>query len=272
MHTKFLLFHYHKNALYFKSITAFRCSKAYSIVEVLIAMAVLLILVGLAMVAMHGILDRRDAIVCLVHIRELGSMVTLYTQDNRDYFPSWIRGGVAYQPGSEHWRDYQYQMFGTMEHENWLTYAGLQSSSQILYCSANYWRPDMYQNIAAPDYVLSSSMYISPTYLNPHQAATHAPPHLAGKVQRISMTSFPSAKVGMFEMFVWHGWRGDRDHGEVGTLEYWQSSMPGSVWFLDGHVRQVNEYDGVRPVNRSPVWPLTTFGTTPWGMQGRDIQ
>jgi len=249
-----------------------RWARGMTIIEVMAVVAVLAILAGLILTGLRGSLDRRDAIVCLSNIRSLGTMVTLYATDHRDSFPSWADRGVDYESTPERWGWYTYQTYGTMEDPRWLEYAGFSTTTEVMYCPANSQHPFWYAQVAAPDYAISMAAYAVPEHFNPDLPASAWLNRLGGRVQRMSMTRFPASKAGMFEADVWHGWRGTHAPGEdLSGLEYWSSAMPGSVWFVDGHALQMFERDAVRPVRRYPVWPYMTFGSTPWGMQGRDI-
>lgn len=247
--------------------------RGMTVLEVAVVVSVVAVLAGILLVSLRGVLDRKASFACMSHARQLGSHISAYAMDGRDFFPTWVQRKVNYQASAELWQWYTNQDIRVMQDRRWLEYSGLDSTSDILYCASNTWHPDMYSDDAAPDFILSSSMFMDSGYLNPDLATSQAPARMAARVQRLSMTRFPSSKAGMYEMFVWHGWDGDHSAGsEVGSLEYWQSASPGSVWFLDGHVRQMYEKDATRAVNRRPVWPYMTFGTTPWGIQGRDIE
>lgn len=180
---------------------------------------------------------------------------------------------MNYEASPDRWNEFTRQCSFTMHGERWLEYTGFQTTTQTMYCPANSQHPVWYERVAWPDYWLTTSAYMAPEHLDPDLPNPAWLNKLGGRVQRMSMTRFPSSKAGMFEIFVWHGWRGVHEPGnEVGSLQFYSSAMPGSVWFIDGHARQMYERDAVRPVVRHPIWPTGTFRTTPWGMQGRDIQ
>ncbi|MCC5822193.1 MAG: type II secretion system GspH family protein [Phycisphaerales bacterium] len=250
-----------------------RTRRGTTLIEVLVAIGVIAMLGGIMLTGLRGALDRRDSIACLSHIRTLGTLVAVYAVDNRDSFPSWADPRVNYESSPEHWPWFTLQGHRTMEDARWLDYTGFTTTTETLYCPANSQHPFWYEELAVPDYIISHSAYAAPEHFAPEVPPEVWLNRLGGRVQRMSMTRFPSSKAGMYEVFVWHGWRGVYGPGEdLGTQEYWQSAQPGSVWFIDGHARQMHQRDAIRPVRRYPVWPYATFGTTPWGMQGRDIQ
>ncbi len=243
-----------------------------TLIEVLVSIAILAILAGLMLGGLRSARERAQMTICMSHIRSMGNMVQNYASDNRDLFPSWISSGINYNAEPEHWRSYAYQIFGTFESVRWREYADISTNTEMMYCPANQWYPEWFEDVAAPDYVISASAFISPTYLSPDIEFSNYSQSLGGQVQRLSSARYPSAKAGLFELSVWHGWRSSFEPDQpVGDLAYWQSRLPGSVWFIDGHVDQIYQREGTRPVNRYPIWSPMTFGTTANGILGRDI-
>jgi type II secretory pathway pseudopilin PulG len=244
-----------------------------TLVEVLVVFGVIAVLAGIVLTGLRGVLDRRDAVVCLTHIRSLGSVVAMYTGDQRDYFPSWIERGVDYESSPERWPEFAMQSYTTMYRPEWLEYTGFQSTTAVMYCPANSRYEVWNERAALPDYWLTAAAYMTPEHLNPDVPDPLWLNRLGGRVQRMSMTRFPSSKAGMYEMFVWHAWRGVYEPGvEMSGLEYHNSNTAASVWFIDGHARQMHVRDATPTVRRHPVWPSGTYNTTAWGMQGMDIR
>lgn len=244
-----------------------------TLIELLVVIAVISILAGMLLIGLRSARERGQMILCQTHIRSMGNMVQIYNSDNRDLYPSWIDPNTNYNSNPDLWNHYSYQVFSTFENAKWLEYTSLPANADIMYCPANQWHPEAYSELPAPDYVLSSSVFIQPRYLSSNLDFTTYSRSLGGQVQRASTTRFPSSKAGIFELFVWHGWRGFFELGlPVGDLAYWESRLPGSVWFIDGHVGQYYERQATRPMNRYPVWAPMTFGTTEGGLHGRDIE
>jgi len=243
-----------------------------TLVEVLVSIAIMTILAGLMLGGLRSAREHAQMTICMSHIRSMGNLVQVYASDNRDLFPSWIDPDINYNEKPDRWRSYAYQIFGTFESVRWREYANIPTNAEIMYCPANQWFPEWYENVAAPDYVISSSAYINPKYLSPDTEFADYSRSLGGQVQRLSSARYPSAKAGLYELFVWHGWRSSFEPNQpVGDLAYWESRLPGSVWFIDGHVGLHYEREGTRPVNRYPIWSPMTFGTTANGILGRDI-
>lgn len=250
-----------------------RVRDGWTIIEVLVTIAVISVLLSMSLFGLRGIRDKRDQIACLANIGGMGKILAAYGADNRDLFPSWAERGRDYAASDAGRRWWSYQPIGTLQSQRWLDYADFETTTEVMYCPANDWLPDMYEDQAAPDFVLSSAFYMTPSYLDPGlpRAAWHD--RLGAQVQKSSAVRHPASKAGLFETEVWHGWRGVfSDGADVGELEYWQSRLPGSVFFIDGHAAGIYERDGIRPVGRQPVWALLTFGMTPWGVWGRDIE
>ncbi len=140
-----------------------------------------------------------------------------------------------------------------------------------MYCPDNRKYPDSFQVIASPDYVLSESIFAESSYMDPELPESYWRSHLGNKVQTIDATTYPSSKVGLFELFVWHGWKGALCKDcDLGSLEYTNTDIPGSVWFIDGHTDQLHAQDAMKHVDRYPIWPSMTYGATEMGIKGRD--
>lgn len=60
---------------------------AFTLVELLVALAILALLAGLVVPAVSGALNRAKATECFTRMRQLGTAVLLYTQDNQGRFP-----------------------------------------------------------------------------------------------------------------------------------------------------------------------------------------
>jgi hypothetical protein len=121
------------------------------------------------------------------------------------------------------------------------------------------------------DYNLSASLYVYPDYFAPDQPPWSDPLDIGARVQTLGSVVFPDAKVLLFEFDVWHHYNGTGEVGtEVGTLEYFLSTGPGTVWFADGHATFFRAREATPPVRRNPWWGLGAFSNTPWGVRGRD--
>ncbi len=243
-----------------------------TVVEILVVIATMATLGAILLTSLRGVRDSATQLNCLTNIRNFGAFVAAYTHDHHDFFPSWIERGVDYEGNPDLWDEYASQTYTVLQSDRWLEYTGFDRTTPTMYCPANQWWPEMYSVHHAPDYLITASSHARPEYLDPGLPTSLGWTRLGGQVQRMTRTRYPSAKAALYELAVWHGWRGVWVEGtEAGSLQYWQSRMPGSVFFIDGHAESVYERDGTRPLFRYPIWPYHTFGTTPHGILGRDV-
>lgn len=243
-----------------------------TLLEVVVSIAVLALLLGILLPILMGARAKATELRCLTHLRSISGLVQLYAADNSDSAPSWIARGVSYEPTPELWRQYASQEWTTFEHENWLGYAGFDQSSETQHCPANSIRTDVGQPAADPDYRISSSFYIRPAYLEPTLPVSVWYRQLGAGAPKLHGVRFPSDKVSVFEQYVWHGWHGRWCEGcDIGDLSYYNTDRRGSILFVDGHGELRAAAEAVPPVNRYPIWPLSTYGTTPRGVLGQDF-
>lgn len=144
-----------------------RVRDGWTIIEVLVTIAVISVLLSVSLVGLRGIRDKRDQIACLANIGGMGKILAAYGADNRDLFPSWVERGRDYAASDAGRRWWAYQPIGTLQSQRWLDYADFETTTETMYCPANDWLPDKYEDQAAPDFVLSSAFYMTPSYLDP---------------------------------------------------------------------------------------------------------
>lgn len=246
--------------------------RGFTLLEVLVVIAIVATVLALALPALSEARKAAKSAECMSRLRELGSLVTMYTADSGGLFPSWLGDGPEYRNDAGRWEAYTFQVFSTLARQPWRDYTGLTRTSESLYCAANRWYPEEYIEGASPDFVLSASVFAEVAHFDPGLPERVWKSRLGGKVQRIEAAAFPSSKVGVLELFVWHGFAGPYcDDCDFGKLHYYQSDRPGSLWFMDGHVEQRFATDALPYVYRYPIWPYMPYGTTAWGIAGRDI-
>ena len=72
----------------------------FSLVELLVAIAIIAVLAALAIPAIAGAQERSHSVACLGQMRQIGSAVLLYAQDNQGRFPrSGHSAGPNHEPG-----------------------------------------------------------------------------------------------------------------------------------------------------------------------------
>lgn len=251
-----------------------RPRRGVTLIELLVVLGVIAVLAGILLPVLSRAALLRHELVCITRVRSMGTMIQSYGIDHKDSFPSFIPGGIDYNADRSRWSTFSNQANWYFTYPQWSEYTGFATTNETQYCPSNDWYPHEYTEIAAPDFWLTSSGYIRPDFLDPRLDPAVALRELGGRVQKHHATRFPSAKVGVFEIFVWHGWKGEHCEGcPVGDLEYHgHNQRRGSIFFLDGHADGRFEREAVRAVRRWPTWAPYTYMTTPNGLHGRDFE
>jgi prepilin-type N-terminal cleavage/methylation domain-containing protein len=252
-----------------------RYRRGLTILEVLVVIAVVAILMGLALPPIiHARRSARE-LRCVSNTREIGRLVAAYCAESRDVFPCYLPDGprqIILQGESPSTR-YARQVYSGLRKREWLEFCGLDRNSEIWCCPAN-------QRVRLGgvrgeliDYWTSASVFVHPKYLDPllpFQAWSWSP---GAKIQTQSSVLFPSVKAGLYEHTVWHGWRNYWGPGvSVMGLMHTNSDRPGSVGWLDGHASLFPASDALPWADRNPHWISVPLATTAWGIMGRDRQ
>lgn len=217
--------------------------------------------------------QRAAEVKCLSYTSELGRSVLVYAVDFRDSFPA-TRSDRAEDLVTQRARlGYSNQVFRVFTSDAWRDYSALPRTSPVYRCPAN--TPDRQQGWNFPvDRWLSASLFVRPEYLDPRFNPQLMGQQLGARVQNVSGVVFPDAKVGLFETEVWHSYKGYAAPGMQAStlLDYRGSQSPGAVWFIDGHATQMFPRYALPAVHRGSYWGLTIYGTTEWGVRGRDLR
>ncbi len=243
----------------------------FSLLELLVCLGVVAILLSLVLPALGKARLSATEIACRAHISSVGQHLSMYALDFRDTPIVIVPDSPEVTQDPSRWVEYSVQMADALQSKAWQEVTGLELPfSDVLYCPANQFPPES----RSIDYWLSESWYADVRYLDPSLPEPDWRNRLGARVQRISSVHFPSLKAGAREIFVWHGWGGSA-HSASGFIDYtdlalYTSPRPGAVWFVDGHVRLMHARDATPVVYRYPNWPYIPFGTTPWGVHGRD--
>lgn len=245
----------------------------FTLVETVISLGVIMILIALLLPSLGRVRLTATELSCTARIRELGNLVASYAAEYDDRFPSTLGDGPEITQNRDMWPHYSFQLYSTFPRDPWLQWSGLGPFSEILNCPDYQPWPDGPDRESDPDYVLTAPAFTEVKYWDPELPESVWKSRLGAKVQRHSAAVFPDRKVGLLEYRVWHGWSGTHCEG-CPTAGLWHDSSerPGSLWFLDGHVAQIHGSEALPYLNRYPIWGPSPFGSTEWGIAGRDIQ
>ncbi|MCK5566211.1 MAG: type II secretion system protein [Planctomycetes bacterium] len=67
--------------------------KAFTLIELLVVIAIIALLLSILMPALNAVKEQAKAVVCASHIKQWGIILSFYTTDNEDRFPSGEEGG-----------------------------------------------------------------------------------------------------------------------------------------------------------------------------------
>lgn len=246
-------------------------SHGMTLIEVLVALAVLAVLLMLALPVLSSSRAASLRTKCLGNVRQLGTMVVTYSLDFRGYFPTWVSDGPATASDPSKWIRYTHQGGRLFNRSKWVSYSDLDQSAPVYRCPAN----GEFRAIgrrAAFDYFGSDSMYADPLFLDPDLPRASWEGRFGGQAQQIDLALFPSAKVAFFEWFVWHSWRGSYVEGPVERrgLSVVETKGGATMWFLDGSASELSYVDALPAVDRSPYWYSYPIFLTANGVWGRD--
>ncbi len=242
---------------------------AFSLVELLVVLLVLVALLSLSVVGIRSARFRASDVTCQSHCRSIGAMVSVYALDFRSAYPVWIRVPPDGDPNNAWSSSYSLQAFRLLASARWLRYTGTVASDPVYRCPGNQ-RFRVGEKVPS-DYVGSSAMYAEIGFLNPLLPKSSWTPRLGAKPQAIDSVTFPSAKAGLFEELIWHSWGGVYAVGGVETgLTFFDSDRRANMWFFDGHVQGLSYSSALPGVRRDPNWWSAKVVLTENGVGGRD--
>ncbi|MBL8876737.1 MAG: type II secretion system protein [Phycisphaerae bacterium] len=244
--------------------------KAVTFVEVCVVLAILAIVLMLLMVSVRQVRDVARASTCQTHLRQLGGLLTLYTSAFRGYYPTFVADSEEVVKNPRWWAAYTAQSRRLFATEAWFRHSGIELQNPVYRCPANQFQTNI--SSAASDYLGVQVMHGDPTFFDSNLAKGAWQSRLAAEPQLIENVVFPSDKVGLWELSVWHGWRGKWIPGGIMRgLSFSDTRRASSMWFFDGHVEGLNAEEIQEGVDRRPVWESGKLYTTPDGVRGRDV-
>jgi prepilin-type N-terminal cleavage/methylation domain-containing protein len=86
-----------------------RRASAFTLVELLVVIGIIAVLIGILMPVLSKVRAQANRVACLSNIKQLGTAILTYCNDNDGYFPTcaWWDDGLAYRPYPEDWVHWQ---------------------------------------------------------------------------------------------------------------------------------------------------------------------
>jgi len=243
----------------------------WTAVELLVVIVVIAVLVSLTVPALAGARRTAKRVKCVANARQTHMSLLSYTADFRDTFPSWQPLPPEGSGGTDAMIPYASQFLTVFTRDAWSEYTGASLADGARACPGNQFLglPGV---LPSSDYALTIAAWIDPAYLNPLATLSSFGSRTGASVQRLSDCAFPSRKIGVYEWRVWHDWkdvyRADVD-GYYLLID--TTPNPGAAAMLDGSASLRNAQVAMPPVKRWPVWPMGSYSTIAWGIQGFDF-
>ena len=75
-------------------------TRSFTLIELLVVVAVIAILAGLLLPALNSARQKASSIGCLSNLKQTGTGLMMYANDNDDYLPNLLQGQDCMFPGS----------------------------------------------------------------------------------------------------------------------------------------------------------------------------
>ncbi len=227
-----------------------RHRKGFSLIELLIVVAIIGLLASVLLPALREVRRRGLQTVCLSNLRQVGILFTYYAEDQRDLYPA-ANDPVGTDPAVWLWMGRGFR--GTLE-----PYLGkiTEARPSILWCPA-----DPSTKYEKTSYAYAMCFYHSPeqinamtsaadTYSNPQPAVGQKPGRVRWPARKILAGDWASNHRPIQPDPGWWGWQGRRN-----------------FLLADGHVRWIDAND-IEPAN--DTYPDANL--TKDGVQGYDVR
>ncbi len=221
--------------------------KAFTLVELIVVIAIMAILAGLLMSAVVGALEEGRRVTCSSRLHQIGIAFEMYLADYDHVYP-WADDPVSTDPYYWFWMG-----------RGWRSAVEpyIDENLRVLYCPSDPTDPETWESTS---YAYSMAFYHSPeqidqmtsaadTYSNPQRTV----PQKAGRARH------PTRKVMVAE------WLSNHSH-VTDDAGWWSWEGTRNCLFVDGHIGYI-EASNVLPANDE----LPDFNLTINGMRGQDI-
>jgi prepilin-type N-terminal cleavage/methylation domain-containing protein/prepilin-type processing-associated H-X9-DG protein len=253
------------------------CRCAFTLVELLVCLGVIVVLVSLIVPALRNAREQARVVECLTVLRGLSSEASSWQGSSREKLPNtWdyaqfvIDSNLANVPESENSvLGLSYAQQVSLWHAPFLANGwSLQQHHKRFICPSRK-RPSRGElGLSELDSYWYSIALLTSSTLWPAHGAIGLVPESARRTVQLADVRFPSAKSMYFERASWHG---NRAH-------VWQSeASPCNVVFVDGHARALVPRLAVKTISYAEpdIFDLasrpTPLNSTPLGCAGIDV-
>lgn len=252
----------------------FRSASAFTVVELLMTIAVIGVLISLSIPSLSRVRDRAWELVCLSNGRQISQLVSTYSGDADGHFPNTAGDERAIADDPSRWYSFVIQSRYQFGRDAWHDWAGVREFGGIYQCVANPLGPEDKDDSAyGPNFGLVSSAYSTPGYFNRDIPDERWDGRFPGRLRALHDATFASEKVMIYEADIYHGWRPPHVGGDGHTLGVYGTNGRGATAMMDGSGRLVGSTeDSAFLVSRFSEWTGGRFDSPEHGIAGRDFQ
>ncbi len=249
--------------------------QAFSIPELLICIGVLAVVLSLAVPAMSASRKRAIELRCLTHVNQLGTLVAMYNHSAQDLFPAYVpawTGPVEARLERALWLDQSRQAW---QFDPWVSFVGYDplQKPDFYRCFDHTPRKNSTFTRNGIDMQLARSLYLDPQSLSSDPETRERFRFREGAVQRSGDALYPSQKVGITEVQVWHNFGAViPEVTDVDELFMYKTRGRFAINLLDGSGRLVLPAEITPAESDIPNMINGIISATPDGIRGRDLK